>query len=662
MIFKRITAANYKTYLSLDLDLTVYNNQPIILIGGQNGGGKTTLFDAICSALYGLKIKDADEFDKLFNAGNKQTHNRKIMLKLHFAGMVLAEEKDYIITRTYTIATDKTVRESVELNLGGNIFRTGSGVPASERNKVEAEINKIIKANLPKELSEYFLFDAMRVGDLVKENVLNRVIRHNIENVLGFDKYLQLGNAAEKLLEKYKGELIEQKEEQHRYNDLIAEKDRLKKKRDEIQDTKTKLNEFIVEKKAEYNEFKNSADRDKTIRNKITQIENQIADIAKQQKEYHSEIEKFSREFEAYVALPRLAQSFKEEISLIIETKKTEQQSQNIYTNETLGELLDDIEEYLKKNDYLAKELDKPHIVASLIKNKEFPKENTYNFLESNEIRALENLINNNYSNPFPLLDQQRFSLNMNVANINKLKEQIKNYKKDISGTDYSFVNDYENKLQKVNNLNDEVNHLNEKITTVEEDIHKVDIQEIHETTPKIDMLNRLSPFFKEVANTLLQKKRQRIEIQLCEDLNINILPYKNTISRVELSDNLSDLNFKIYHKAGNEIHLSTLNTASKQILVQCLLKALHEFGDYDPPVMIDTVMGVLDEESRETVLENYFPKLSHQTILLGSNSEIRKNKDLEKIRPFVSRVYTLHRDIEKQKTDIIEDYFGEKI
>jgi len=143
------------------------------------------------------------------------------------------------------------------------------------------------------------------------------------------------------------------------------------------------------------------------------------------------------------------------------------------------------------------------------------------------------------------------------------------------------------------------------------------------------------------------------------QDLNINLTAYKNVIDRVELSQNLKDLTFKIYHKSGNEIYLNQLNTASKQVVVQVLLKALHEFGDYDPPVMIDTVMGVLDEESRTTVLENYFPELSHQTILLSSDSEIRPNKDLEKIAPFVSKVFTLQRDREKQLTYVKEGYFG---
>ena len=133
-------------------------------------------------------------------------------------------------------------------------------------------------------------------------------------------------------------------------------------------------------------------------------------------------------------------------------------------------------------------------------------------------------------------------------------------------------------------------------------------------------------------------------------------------ISKVELSEDLKNLNFSIYHKSGNEIYLSQLNTASKQVVIQVLLKALHEFGNYDPPVMIDTVMGVLDESSRSTLLENYFPELSHQTILLSSDSEIRPDSDLEKIRPFISSAYTLVRDKELQKTDVEDGYFKNQI
>ena len=61
MLIQKIKISNFKTYLSLDLDLTVDDDRPIILIGGSNGGGKTTLFEAISGALYGLKIENTTD-------------------------------------------------------------------------------------------------------------------------------------------------------------------------------------------------------------------------------------------------------------------------------------------------------------------------------------------------------------------------------------------------------------------------------------------------------------------------------------------------------------------------------------------------------------------------------------------------------------------------
>jgi len=196
----------------------------------------------------------------------------------------------------------------------------------------------------------------------------------------------------------------------------------------------------------------------------------------------------------------------------------------------------------------------------------------------------------------------------------------------------------------------------------IDKRIHQFDIQTSQEPDPRYDALQKLKPFFEDVANKLLKSKKQQIELKMKHDLNVNLAAYKDVIDRVELSENLKDLSFKIYHKSGNEIYLNQLNTASKQVVVQVLLKALHEFGDYDPPVMIDTVMGVLDETSRSTVLENYFPELSHQTILLSSDSEVRPEKDLLKIIPFISKAYTVKRDREKQSTDIEAGYFGHQI
>ncbi len=195
MLIKRIKAKNFKTYLNLDLDMSVDEERPTILIGGVNGGGKTTLFESIYGALYGLHIYTVRQFKELLNPGALGREDEKIMLELHFTGRVLNEEQQYVLTRTYALNPSGNPVESVKLNMNGTIFQYGTATPPAQRAEQEAQVNKIIKANLPQELSRYFLFDAMEAGSLLKEDQLNRVIKENIENVMGFNKYMQLAKS-----------------------------------------------------------------------------------------------------------------------------------------------------------------------------------------------------------------------------------------------------------------------------------------------------------------------------------------------------------------------------------------------------------------------------------------------------------------------------------
>lgn len=169
----------------------------------------------------------------------------------------------------------------------------------------------------------------------------------------------------------------------------------------------------------------------------------------------------------------------------------------------------------------------------------------------------------------------------------------------------------------------------------------------------------KLKPLFEKIADSLLKKKKAQIESEMQQQLNKLLVSYKGHVAKVELSDSIEQFNIKLYHTARNEISLNQLNAASKQIFIQVLLKVLRNLGDYNPPVMIDTVMGVLDNESRDALMEEYFPQLAEQTILLCTTSEIRTDSDYIKLEPFISKTYTLHRNVEAQNTTVEDGYFG---
>jgi len=661
MLIKRIKAKNFKTYLNLDLDISVDEERPIILIGGVNGGGKTTLFESIYGALYGLQIHTAKQFKELLNAGSLGAEDEKITLELHFTGRVLNEEQQYVLTRSYMLNPAGNPVESVKLNMNGTIFQYGTATPPAQRAEQEAQVNKIIKANLPQELSRYFLFDAMEAGSLLKEDQLNRVIKENIENVMGFNKYMQLAKSSESLYQAMTAQRLQVENEKKEYLDLLEQK---KTKEAELAGLELQLQDslqYSVASKELYDNLKNGLNQETTIKNKIEQTKNQIDSIHKKEDIFRNELDSFVKDFEINVCLPKLTEAIKNEVSLILKTKNEKLQQSNSNVNpEQIEAISATILQFLTQKKLLLNEISLSDLVDYVIAST--TNSNThdeYDYLDFSEVKALEELLNLKTSNSFPSLNQQQVDLNLGLNQVSGLEYQIEQMKAQIAGRDYTLLKAYEENEANIKNLEIKIGEINLEIGKIAKKLHQFDIQISQEPDPKYDTLGRLKGFFEDVANQLLKVKKQQIELKMKQDLNINLTAYRDVIDRVELSENLANLTFKIFHKAGNEIYLNQLNTASKQIVVQVLLKSLHEFGDYNPPVMIDTVMGVLDETSRATVMENYFPELSHQTLLLSSDSEIRPGSDFEKIEPFVSKAYTLQRDREKQHTDIVSGYFG---
>ena len=441
-----------------------------------------------------------------------------------------------------------------------------------------------------------------------------------------------------------------------------------KKKQEEIVNLfQTQLQEalqYSVANKELYDNLKSGLNQESTIKNKIEQTKLQIETIHKKEGIFHHELDEFVKEIELNVCLPKMTEAIKSEINLILKVKQQQEQQQNSNISpEQIEAISNSILQYLKQNSLILKDITITELVDYVISaSGNSPEDYQYDFLEFSEVKALENLLNVKANNVFPSLNQQQVELNVSLNQIPLLETQIENMRAQITGRDYALLKAYEDNERSISKYEIGIANTNAEIVKIDNRLHPFDIQTSQEPDPKYEALGKLKGFFEDVANRLLKAKKQQIELKMKQDLNINLAAYRDVIDRVELSENLKDLTFKIYHKAGNELFLNHLNTASKQVVIQVLLKSLHEFGDYDPPVMIDTVMGVLDETSRATVLENYFPELSHQTILLSSDSEIRTGKDLEKIEPFISKAFTLQRDIEKQRTDIVPGYFGVNI
>lgn len=661
MLIQRIKISNYKTYLSLDLDLTVDDDRPIILIGGANGGGKTTLFEAISGALYGLKIENKEHFLELLNQGALNTAKPEISLQITFVGKVLGQQQKYILKRVYQLNPQGKPLESVSLNMNGNMYVYGTMTAPKDRVKAEQEINKIIKANLPQELSQYFLFDAMQSSELLKKNVFAQTIRDNFENVLGFKKYLQLKRAAEKLQQEWAQQRLEAEKEAQEYNELCAQKDKLTTDLNTCiaeQDTKYK---YLASVEVEYKRAKDGAQEASALNKKIQELASKIDDIVKRAATYAEDLKAFVDNIEIDLFLPKLASNLAQEINNILHIKEQlQKENTGAYPLETLKDVTNKIITYLKDLSLCNESVDEEQVVSHIVAiQNSTNKEDPFGYLDEAEVTALSNLVKRTGSNQFIALDRQRQELEIQLSTLDNLRSQKQTLEQTQAGGNEYLIQNYEAAQKQIEKLKGQEATLKADIQRLEKRIHQFDVQIQQEPDIKFDTLVKLKPLFEKIADSLLKKKKAQIESEMQQQLNKLLVSYKGHVAKVELSDSIEQFNIKLYHTAGNEISLNQLNAASKQIFIQVLLKVLRNLGDYNPPVMIDTVMGVLDNESRDALMEEYFPQLAEQTILLCTTSEIRTDSDYIKLEPFISKTYTLHRNVEAQNTTVEDGYFG---
>lgn len=550
--------------------------------------------------------------------------------------------------------------------MNGNSYTYGTGSTAVKRSTNEAIVNKIISANLPAELSNYFLFDAMKTSDLVKEEQINKLIMKNINSVMGFNKYTQLQNAASAYLDEKKAERLENENLRAEYLKLTKQKVEMERDVASLNDAYNDALNYANDHKQQYEQLKEGRNSDEVIRDKMRQIEESINCYYQKEKEYRQDAEAISKDLELRVFLPKVANIISTEVELILNEKEQVASARgNILNGQQIEKVTQEVVELLKAKYPQLAEVSISEIIAEIKKAQDASEDynDKFSYLSDKDVSVLKNLVQQSYSNPYIALDERRENLDLELVDMPKKKEQLEEYKRALTGSDYSIIELYEANDRRIEEIKAKIAEKKASIKELEKKIFTYDYDMPQVPDPQYDMLCKLPGFFKTLSRKLLQAKKASIERMMKEQLNINLVIYAGYIGRVELSaDDSEEISFKIFHKNGNEIYLSQLNAGAKQTVMQVLLKVLYELGDYDPPVMIDTVMGVLDKESREVIINRYFPDLAHQTILLSTDTEITTETDFKKIVAYVARTYTLHRDQEQQCTTVSEDYFGLQI
>ena len=240
-------------------------------------------------------------------------------------------------------------------------------------------------------------------------------------------------------------------------------------------------------------------------------------------------------------------------------------------------------------------------------------------------------------------------------AVVGKIKPEIEEIKSIMSERD-SFRDQERDLKIKLEQLESDFSQNNTRLKMLNAKIRtSLDRQTSSEKLSSSDtMAHSVLEVLDEYSRSLRNEKISLLESNVLRGLDI-LLHKKDFIKKVTIDKETFAV--KLYNGNDDEITKNMLSKGELQIYATALVWGLAKTSGRPLPFMIDTPLARLDVDHRSTVVESFFPETSQQTIVLSTDSEIDSHY-YEKLKPYISKSYTIAFDSSKGKTRIHEGYF----
>ena len=672
MIIRNLTLGNFGVFKGIhkfDLlpKLKGGRPQPIVLFGGKNGAGKTSIFEGIRLCLYGPKAfqenhspKNVQSFmqSKFHKNGTMVTNDSQTRMELEFEYSQLGEKSIYLVSRVWS-QSDLGVKEHL------SIMRDGKDLDDLDQSFWQDFLLELI----PPGLTQLFFFDGEKIQRLAEEESESEELASSIKSLLGLDIVERL--QADLKIYSSKEEFWQKEDPLHQelqnlnveINECLKEKSKLKQ---DLGGLETDLG--YGTNKIDELEKKLLSDGGE-IANKRQKLIEQKGGLQEAEIRLENELRELCAGLLPLSLVPHLCEQLAESLKIEADALSLKKSS------EIKQKIIRQIESHLLKEAFWKNlgikvtALERSKVSALLledISDKKTPKHNPtafsagHNFTDATKrkiISWVEQILSDIPKRSGEILvelEQIARQLHKLTKNLEIIQEgnQVQPLIKSIQLESKEKGKFQEKKKQ----LEQKVSKIEIVIREKEREEKKVQerISKSGKVDTKLQSLSRVNAVLGTYSEQLLRKK-----VMVLEESVTNAFRRLARKSDMVYSIKIDPDSFKVVleNKQGREIPKNQLSAGEKQIYAISLLWGLGQSSGRPLPIMIDTPLGRLDSDHRNHLVNKYFPFASHQVILFSTDTEIDQ-KYLNDLFPFVSHQYHLQYDDEEGCSKVEEGYF----
>ncbi|MBW4650444.1 MAG: DNA sulfur modification protein DndD [Kastovskya adunca ATA6-11-RM4] len=659
MIFLELVLQNFGPYQGRQvINLSPEENgslRPIILLGGMNGGGKTTLMDAIRLAFYGPRaqcstrgnLSYSDFLAQCVNSYAKPTEETAV--ELAFEHVLNNVQVVCRIKRTWT-KNPQNGKDHLEVSID-------TWLDDALTKTWEERIEDV----LPLGISNLFLFDGEQVKELAELDAPPASVVDAIQSLLGLELAQRLSTDLEIIVNR-KRKLLASKSE-------LATIEAIEAKLQEHKDKKKAANKELASRQVD---LKTAQDNLQKTLDKYTSEGGKIAAESSQLEQTRQALAE-----EGEANRDRLRGLAADVLPLVlIQPLLTEAQTQG--EKELKRQQAEMARDVLKARDgrlidYITELSLKPAQIDKIksflaIENRQLEKEiasteESWLGADTETLHQLASLLGSQLLNQIKVTTEQ-------LDKLKNIEEETASTEKQLltAASPEAFellkvaLSKAQTELAQAQAAYEAIRRhcedLDNAIAKIKKELEQYGKQTIDRKSDE-HIINRAASVqdtLKLFRERLTLHKLNKLELEVTECFRF-LLHKSDLVHRVAIDSQTYSLS--LYNLQSAPVPKHRLSAGEKQLLAIAFLWGLARISGRKLPVAIDTPLGRLDSSHRQNLVERYFPDASHQVILLSTDTEIGA-LEVEQLRESkaIAREYLLKYDPSKRQTVVEQGYF----